>query len=211
MVINADISAAAFYKPGPLINLCLEYLGASPGANPVQFLSGARLDARRRRDLAKFLRNLNVQITRAGQTRHHSIKAVSEQGASTFLFDKEGTMTSVAAFFQEIGHPLQFPTLVCVQVTAKAWYPLEVCRVLEGQFYRNVLNPNQTRDMVDFSTSRPEVRLKSIRDGLQMLQYSNSTYLQDFEINVDPEPMTIKGRILPTPTLLYGRNATIQP
>lgn len=44
-----------------------------------------------------------------------------------------------------------------------------------------------------------------------MLQYSSSTYLQDFGIDVDPNPMTIKGRILPTPTLMYGQNASIQP
>lgn len=96
MVINADISAAAFYKSGPLIKLCLEYLGANPDANPVQFLSATRLDARARRDLAKFLRNLNIQITRSGQTKHFSIKAVSEQGASNFLFDRDGTMISIA-------------------------------------------------------------------------------------------------------------------
>lgn len=30
-------------------------------------------------------------------------------------------------------------------------------------------------------------------------------------MNVDPNPMTIKGRILPAPTLRFGRNVTIQP
>ncbi|KIO29143.1 hypothetical protein M407DRAFT_21713 [Tulasnella calospora MUT 4182] len=214
MVINADISAAAFYKSGPLIKLCLEYLGANPEANPVQFLSATRLDHRKRRDLAKFLRNLNVQITRSGQTKQYSIKArrhhdvySSECPPIASLDLSAEKVVGLEAFFQDIGHPLQFPTLV----TARAWYPLEVCQVVPGQFYRSTLNPDQTRGMVDFSTSRPEVRLQSIRDGLQALQYGSSTYLQDFEINVDPNPLTIKGRILPTPTLLYGRNATIQP
>lgn len=84
--------------------------------------------------------------------------------------------------------------------------------------------------MVEFSTLRPEERLRNIRNGLQVsyiffvrlsveiyaaifqvLRYGNSAYLQDFGINVDANPMTIKGRILPPPTLTYGRNQTIQP
>lgn len=30
-------------------------------------------------------------------------------------------------------------------------------------------------------------------------------------MNVEPNPMTIKGRVLPSPTLVYGRNETIIP
>ncbi|KAG8942580.1 Eukaryotic translation initiation factor 2C [Tulasnella sp. 408] len=65
--------------------------------------------------------------------------------------------------------------------------------------------------MVEFSTLRPDARLRNIRNGLQQLSYGNSAYLQDFGINVDANPMTIKGRILPTPTLMYGRNSSIVP
>ncbi|KIO16425.1 hypothetical protein M407DRAFT_33926 [Tulasnella calospora MUT 4182] len=212
MVINVDISSAAFYKPGPLIKLCLDYLGASTEGNPVQFLSSNRLNTRSRIDLAKFLRGLYVRTTRGGETRLRSIRNVSEEGANARLFELNGTMISVAQFFlQESGTPLRYPNLVCVQLSRDAWVPLELCDVSPGQFYRNTLRPQQTKDMVEFSSLRPEERLRDIRNGLQALQYSNSSYLQDFEINVDPDPMNITARILPTPTLMYGQNATIQP
>ncbi|KAG8898432.1 hypothetical protein FRC01_010915, partial [Tulasnella sp. 417] len=58
MIINLDISSAAFYKPGPLIKLCLDYLGRSPESDPTPVLTATRFDPRVKRDLLKFIRNL---------------------------------------------------------------------------------------------------------------------------------------------------------
>ncbi|KAG8923760.1 hypothetical protein FRC01_012373, partial [Tulasnella sp. 417] len=193
MVVNVDISSAAFYKSGPLIKVCLEYMGRSPESDPVPVLSGPRLDARNRRDLLKFIRNLNVRTQRNGESRVRTIKDISEKGADTLTFaSDDGGTTSVA-------------------LSKTAWVPIECCDVVPGQFYRKTLTPDQTKHMVEFSTLRPDARLRNIRNGLQQLSYGNSAYLQDFGINVDANPMTIKGRILPTPTLVYGRNSTIVP
>ncbi|KAG8926564.1 Eukaryotic translation initiation factor 2C [Tulasnella sp. 408] len=96
MVVNVDISSAAFYKPGPLIKLCLDYLEASPEANPVQFLSANRLNARTRVALSKFLRTLHVKTTTAAGTRVRSIRSISEEGANTLPFELNGTTISVA-------------------------------------------------------------------------------------------------------------------
>ncbi|KIO29135.1 hypothetical protein M407DRAFT_21707 [Tulasnella calospora MUT 4182] len=209
MVINVDISSAAFYKSGPLIKVCLEYLGRSPEGDPVQFLSANRLDARTRRDLLKFIRNLNVRTQRNGEARVRAIKDINEKGADTLMFstDDGGSMSVQAWFRKETGRPLRYPSLL----SKTAWVPLELCDVVPGQFYRKTLTPDQTKHMVEFSTLRPDARLRNIRNGLQQLSYGNSAYLQDFGINVDANPMTIKGRILPTPTLVYGRNSTIMP
>lgn len=96
MVVNVDISSAAFYKPGQLIKLCLDYLEASPEANPVQFLNSNRLNTRTRVDLAKFLRTLRVRTTHGGKTRVRSIRSVSEEGANNLSFESNGTMITVA-------------------------------------------------------------------------------------------------------------------
>lgn len=89
---------------------------------------------------------------------------------------------------------------------------------------RKQVPPDLVKGVLDFSTSRPEQRLQSIRNGLQVsraeiafipleslyplrvqvLQYGNSSYLRDFGIDVDPNPMLIQGRVLPTPTLQYA-------
>ncbi|KIO29145.1 hypothetical protein M407DRAFT_21715 [Tulasnella calospora MUT 4182] len=109
------------------------------------------------------------------------------------------------------GHRLRYPNLICVQLSRTAWVPLERCEVVQGQFYRKTLTPDQTGHMIEFSRLRPDIRLQNIRNGLQVLGYSNSTCLQEFGITVDPNPMTIAGRMLPTPTLIYGKNTIIQP
>ncbi|KAG8946717.1 hypothetical protein FRC04_011495 [Tulasnella sp. 424] len=213
MVINVDISSAAFYKSGPLIKVCLEYMGRSPDGDPLQFLAANRLDQRTRKDLLKFIRNLTVRTTRNGQSNNRSIKDISDKGADNLMFKLEdGSSISVAAWFRrETGRPLRFPTVVCVQLSKTAWVPMELCDVNPGQFYRKTLTPDQTKHMVEFSTLKPDARLRNIRNGLQQLSYGNSAYLQDFGINVEPNPMTVKGRILPTPTLIYGRNSSIVP
>ncbi|KAG8942123.1 hypothetical protein FRC00_011997, partial [Tulasnella sp. 408] len=214
MMINLDISSAAFYKSGSLIKLCLEYLGRSPESDPTSVLTATRFDQRTKRDLLKFIRTLKVRTRRNGtETAERGIKDLSDKGADALMFKKEdGGLTSVQAYFsQTTGRQLRYPGLVCVQLSKIAWVPIELCEVVPGQFYKKTLNPDQTKHMVDFSTLRPEERLRNIRNGLQVLRYGNSPYLQDFGINVDANPMTIKGRILPTPTLLYGRNQSIQP
>ncbi|KIO16424.1 hypothetical protein M407DRAFT_33925 [Tulasnella calospora MUT 4182] len=210
MVVNVDIGSIAFYRHGPLIGLCMEYLGQSPDANPLPFLGGNYVDARTRRELLKFIRGLMVRTTGSGI---RSIKDISEKGADTITFISDaGIATSISTYFTQMtGHALNYPTLICVQLSKTAWVPLEHCEVIQGQFYRKTLTPDQTKHMIEFSTLRPDVRLQSIRNGLQVLGYSNSPCLQEFGVKVDPNPMTITGRILPTPTLLYGKNATIQP
>ncbi|KAG8985277.1 hypothetical protein FRB90_004845 [Tulasnella sp. 427] len=210
MVINLDISSAAFYKSGPLIKLCLELLGRSPEADPTPFLSASRMDARARKDLLKLIRNLKVKTIRGTV---YGIKDIPDRGADSLMFKKDdGSLTSVQAYMSQIyGKRLRYPGLICVQVTQKASYPIELCEVTPGQFYRRTLTPEHTKHMVEFSTLRPDERLRNIRNGLQVLRYGNSSYLQDFGINVDVNPMTIKGRILPPPALEYGKKQVIQP
>lgn len=94
MVINVDISSAAVYQSGPSVKLHLEYLGASPEVDLARFLSAN--NARTRRDLAKFLRNLNVITPDKADAKPKSIKNVSEEEANNVLFEANDTTTFVA-------------------------------------------------------------------------------------------------------------------
>lgn len=96
MVVNVDVSSAAFYKSGPLIKLCLEYMGRSPEVDPMNFLSANRIEPRARRDLLRFIRGLSVRTTGNGQSRIRSIKDISEKGADSLFFNLEGTLVSLA-------------------------------------------------------------------------------------------------------------------
>ncbi|KAG9050899.1 hypothetical protein FS837_001553, partial [Tulasnella sp. UAMH 9824] len=90
MMINLDISSAAFYKSGSLIKLCLEYLGRSPESEPTAVLTATRFDPRTKRDLLKFIRNLKVRTRRNGtETQERGIKDLSEKGADALMFKKD--------------------------------------------------------------------------------------------------------------------------
>ncbi|KAG9005743.1 hypothetical protein FRB94_001309 [Tulasnella sp. JGI-2019a] len=204
MVVNLDISTGTFYKGGPLIGLCLEFLGVY--GNPEPHLTG-RIDKRKRNDLIKFIRNLKVKTQKKGEgPKIRPIKDLSKDGADDHMFPQaDGNMTTVAAFFSMAnGRALTHPKVLSVKLSSKAYIPMELCEVVEGQPMKKQVPPDLVKGVLDFSTSRPEERLRSIMNGLQVLQYGNSTYLRDFGINVNPTPMVIQGRVLPTPVLQYA-------
>lgn len=212
MVITLDTRSVAVYKPGPLINVCLAYLERSPEAHPARFLNANVLNESDRKGLARYLRNLKVRSTRIDTSMAHTIKNVSVNGADTLLLKTEDREISVAAYYSQVaGYQLRYPSLICVQFSSKTWFPLECCEVIPGQVFPKKMEPDQANRMGRFSSLTPKDCLQSIRDGLQVLGYSSNKCLQEFGMNVDPDPMTIKGRILPPPTLVYGRNEPIIP
>lgn len=97
MVVNLDVSTGAFYKAGPLIGLCMEFLGIG-GTNPVPHLTARGLDPRKKNELLRFLRNVKVRTQKkqeGGKIR--PIKDLSKQGADDHVFMKEdNTATTVA-------------------------------------------------------------------------------------------------------------------
>lgn len=73
---------------------------------------------------------------------------------------------------------------------------------------RKQVPPDKTASVLEFATKKPELRLKSIQDGLGVLQYGQSDYLRSFGLSVDSTgPVKINGRILNPPTMLYGQGS----
>jgi eukaryotic translation initiation factor 2C len=82
----------------------------------------------------------------------------------------------------------------------------------------------KTNDVLDFATKRPNERLDSIRNGLevtepptcirfarslkcsQILKWSESEYVKQFGLKVQPDvqPLQLQARVLKAPTLKYG-------
>ncbi|KAG8989796.1 hypothetical protein FRB94_014008 [Tulasnella sp. JGI-2019a] len=204
LVVNLDVSTGTFYKGGPLIGLCLEFLGVF--GNPEPHLTGP-MDKRKRNDLIKFIRNLKVKTQKKGEgPKIRPIKDLSKDGADDHMFPQaDGNITTIAAFFSMAnGRALTHPKVLSVKLSSKAYVPMELCEVVEGQPMKKQVPSDLVKGVLDFLTNRPEERLRSIMNGLQVLQYGNSTYLRDFGINVNPTPMLIPGRVLPTPVLQYA-------
>lgn len=60
--------------------------------------------------------------------------------------------------------------------------------------------------MIQFSPKDPTMRLRKITEQWRHLGYSQSEYLANAGVKVDPNPVTIKGFQLPQPDLLFGPN-----
>ncbi|KAJ8581686.1 hypothetical protein M405DRAFT_705041, partial [Rhizopogon salebrosus TDB-379] len=61
------------------------------------------------------------------------------------------------------------------------------------------LPPEFSPSMVKFSSKSPQDRL-----ALISADYQNSPFMQDAGITVLPDPISVNGRVLPTPSIYYG-------
>jgi eukaryotic translation initiation factor 2C len=117
MLTNVDISTGLMYKPGPLIDLCLEFLNSR---NPMDLTRN--LAPRARRDLKNFLSGIRVATKDARNpqfARARAVRNLSEVGANEYTFTMRGgggTRTVAQYFQQTTGQRLKYPNLLCVQV-----------------------------------------------------------------------------------------------
>lgn len=89
--------------------------------------------------------------------------------------------------------------------------PLELCAVPQGQIMRKEVPDGLKKAVLDFATKKPAERLASIQNGLPVLQYVESDYINQFGMQVQTQhgPLKVQGRVLNTPALLYGRKSKI--
>ncbi|KAF8145988.1 argonaute-like protein [Mycena galopus ATCC 62051] len=211
MLINVDISTGVMYQSGPLIKLCLSFLGLNMN-DPLQL--SRNLDDRRRIKLSRFITGIRVETQDATRDpnpnnavrRARVVRKLSQLGASDVTFQMRGGETkTVARYYQETtGRPLRFPTVLCVEVGQGALIPLELCNVLPGQLVKKEIPEDKTADLVAFSTKKPKERLDAIARGMEVLAYGQSEYVRKFGLQVDPTILSTKARILRPPTLKYG-------
>jgi hypothetical protein len=119
MYINLDIATGVMYKPGPLLELCMEHLGVRNG-NPNSLSPNARppLPDRERIRLQRFISGMRITTGYTGSTKTFVIKRVTAEGASGIVFPlRDGGSISVADYFKNhLNHPLKFPNVICVEV-----------------------------------------------------------------------------------------------
>ncbi|KAF9270096.1 argonaute-like protein [Marasmius fiardii PR-910] len=217
MLINVDISTGLMYRSGPLIELCLDFFKKA-GGDP-NILSPARgLPDRQRLTLSRFISGMRIAINSGNNTQTRVVKQLSQKGATelTFNLREGGTMTVAQYFQQRHNRPLRYPDIICVEVGAGAYIPLEMCSVPPGQIVRKQVPPEKTKDVLDFATKRPADRLQSILNGVDVLQYGQSDYVRQFGMHVDTNmgALQVQARVLPPPMLKYGpqsKQRTIQP
>ncbi|KAJ7904588.1 argonaute-like protein [Mycena olivaceomarginata] len=220
MLINVDISTGTMYKKGPLLRLCLEFIGKN---HPNALSPTHGLPDRERLRLQRFICGIRILTTHCGpdgqkHTTPRVLKKLSTAPADKLTFTmREGQSMTVAEYFQRTQNkPLQFPHVICAEVGSGALIPLELCDVPPGQLMRKQVPPEKTKDVLDFATKKPLDRLQSIKNGLGVLAYGQSEYVRQFGMHVDNAagPLKVQARVLKPPMLKYGpgsRQACITP
>lgn len=219
LLVNVDISTGTMYKAGPLIDLCLDFLGR-PGQP--QLLSPQKgMPDRERIRLQRFIAGVRITTTYTGERVRKTprvVKKLSSAGANNLSFTmRDGKTMTVAQYFRELlNRPLRFPDNICVEVGNGALIPVELCVVPKGQIMRKQVPPEKTKDVLEFATMKPHDRLASISNGLAVLAYGQSQYVREFGMHVDDAagPIKLPARVLQPPKLRYGqgsRQPTVTP
>ncbi|KAI8923006.1 Piwi domain-containing protein [Entophlyctis helioformis] len=205
MLINLDVSATAFYQPGPLVEMIAKLLGRNNAAE----LRSPLLDKDRIK-LERTLKNIKILVTHRGHLRRkYRIQRLTQTPANRTLFplNDSGIEESVANYFlQKYGRQLYFAHLPCIVVGDPArpvYLPLEVCEVVPGQRHLRKLNERQTAEMIKFTCQPPHIRSNKISAGITLLQQQEVDGLADFGVSIDREMATVNARILPAPAISY--------
>ncbi|KAF2261991.1 Piwi-domain-containing protein [Lojkania enalia] len=230
ILVNINVSAAAFYKDGPLSDLLRELSPRGPPQNAEQY--------RRLSNFVKMLRietnyipkkddNGKVMKDKKGQPifkrKVHTILNLPwDAGAGKHRSPRNTRITigggpeiTVEDHFKRNYGPniLRNPQGAVVDCGTQGnpkYIPVELCRVLPGQVAKRLLQGDQTREMIAFAARRPLQNAESImNDGLQITKLgagldANS---KKFGIQVLPTLLTVQARILPAPPLKYRTKA----
>ncbi|KAK0431530.1 argonaute-like protein [Armillaria borealis] len=220
LLINVDVTTGIMYKDGPLIPLCLEYLGLrlnqAHQLDPQQGLPPyERIRLQRFLSGMKIVPILAISGARGRKGKPVLVKRLTDKNASTLTFTPHGggAATTVAAYFQQQNQPLQYPHIICMETPSGAFIPLEKCEVLPGQHIKKEIPPEAVAEVVAFSTKPPMERLTVIKKGVELLQYNKSEYVEAFGLNIksDSLPSKINARVLPAPKLQFGGKTTFIP
>lgn len=232
ILVNVNVATGAFYKAGPLLDR-MEEVSNGPPSNDFHhrrmsaFFRKLRIETNYIHDTdnkGKVRMGKNGPLTKR---KVHVIADFSSFGkhAENITFSevgKDGKVTKVSVkdyFFRKYKITLKRPLAPLVNYgTPKdpKWIPAELCAVIPGQLAKRLLLGPQTSAMITFAARRPHQNAESITgEGLQVTKInpvSNglNTNLVPFGIKVAPNLLTVPGRILNPPELLY-RQQTCRP
>ncbi|KAK3055417.1 hypothetical protein LTS18_011795, partial [Coniosporium uncinatum] len=232
IILNVNVSAAAFYPPVPLLELMRMYRQAHLGEPQFRmmkgledFLQGLRVetnyekkiddktgkqskDASGKPQTVRKVRTINCFAPAVRGPNGDEIRVVAADCTQVTFTQDNGNPISVAAYWQQAYGPLRNPTAPAINMgtdRSPIWVPPEVCTVLPGQPAGGLLSGVQTTEMLRFAARRPRENVQSLlTNGLAVLCLNNQTDLQtNFGINVDTKMIRVEARILPPPTVQY--------
>ncbi|KAJ3036298.1 Eukaryotic translation initiation factor 2C, partial [Rhizophlyctis rosea] len=207
VLLNLDTSATSFYRSGPLLDVISEFFGARRITDipKLQFMQSLH-------QLSRFLRGVKIDTTYRGThgRTKYKIEAISDKSAdqARILIPDQPPMSITEYFKERYGIVLEYGYLPCAVFGKgrRVMIPVELCRIREGQRYLGRLNEFQLADMIKITSERPEGRWGRVEEGMCGLhQRADTTTLQKWGINVNPQLRILTGRVLPPTPLKFHR------
>ena len=229
ILLNLNVTSGAFYHSVPLLDLAtrfgardpeqwemfirkLKVLYKRPGKDPIQG--------------EKTIISLAKPMFAKGGKDKVVVKRFGNANEVTFTLrdttkgaDKERKVT-VFNYFKELGYILKHPNEPVLNVGTPSdpiYIPAELCTVLPGQPYRKFLSGDQTTRMLRFAARVPNQNAMSIAGdantpgvGLGLLHLQGapdeqSRSIERFGLKANTSMLTVEGRILTAPDVLYGK------
>ncbi|CEL53059.1 Protein argonaute 1B OS=Oryza sativa subsp, japonica GN=AGO1B PE=2 SV=3 [Rhizoctonia solani AG-1 IB] len=203
LMVNVNVATTAFFKPGPLVSLFLDF-GATG-----------------KHQLKAFIYNLRIEMKHTGRIMRKTIKGIkldTSARAYTFKCDEfPGPEITVEFYYKKkYNMTLKYPLLPLVDIGGTKDRPIlvppEVCTILPGQAFRGKLNDEQTAKMILVACQPPNVNATSITgDGLNSLGLvGNNSPLGNMGLRVGEQMATVPGRVLPAPKVHYNNRMPAQ-
>lgn len=204
VILNFDLTSQPMLRAGNLANVAAGLFGSGDPStlndlHPQKFIR-----------LARYLKMFKVSVERVDKTllrckvkdvapsaRDIKFEAPVSPGSETM---KEWNVADYIEF--TYGRKLKSPRGPAVRLTAKGWYPIELCNLAPGQKYSKKLSPEELSDAIKWLTVRPGERTQMLTEGVSKY-VTPSTSLRQWGVRLDPTPMVIPARRLPPPTLHY--------
>lgn len=170
--------------------------------------AGQELSSLRPMQLQELRRRLNgakLKMTHRESNREETFKGFSPRAARDEVFEKDGQRIRVVDYLKDkYNYQTKYLDLPLVVLGNKAMVPMECCEVLPGTALPpRKLKPDMTAAMIDVSRQRPDEKLSTVVDWRRRIAYETDP--RNAGLNVGTQPIQVEARILPVPTVQYGR------
>lgn len=201
LVLNMDQSCTAFWNYGGQDLLAL--IRTANGNRDLY----ANAEPRYMRLVSTAIKGVRVRAKHTGIT--YRVYGMSPKSADSFSFTtQEGKSVTISQYFaSQYNIRLRHGNLSCVKVHPKrdTLMPAEMLTILPNQRVVGLLNADQTQSMVQFASSRPDVRKRAAETKMRELNHSNDNVCKEFGVQVDPNLVRAQARVLPVPRIQYQR------
>ncbi|KAI1118279.1 ribonuclease H-like domain-containing protein [Nemania sp. NC0429] len=233
IILNANVSHGVFRPKGLVSDMARTFRGDYDSLNKVlsklrcrcKILSEDK-DPKKSRIIQKVIYGLAQTRDGVGKDAEPNPPKVSKNGANAKSVQfhlrapapaglRGNAYTTVDEYYKKrYGFNInpEFPVVNVGTKLKPVYMPAELVEVLDGQPVRRKTTPDETRGMINFSCRSPFANATSISTyGREVLGLDDSQFLSRFGIQVGKTLLTVQGRELPPPAILYQDAAGNRP